>query len=42
MPTVRYGGENGKTVQLEVNPNLVAVRARRGRLSESNSSVWSS
>ena len=30
MPEVRYGGENGKTVQLEVDPDLVAVRARRG------------
>ncbi len=31
MPKVTYGGENGKTVQLEVDPDLVAVRARRGR-----------
>jgi len=31
MPEVTYGGENGKTVQLEVDPDLVAVRARRGR-----------
>src|SRR5215210_5967446 len=31
MPEVTYGGENGKTVQLEVDPELVAVRARRGR-----------
>src|SRR5215210_105848 len=31
MPEVTYGGENGKTVQLKVDPNLVAVRARRGR-----------
>jgi hypothetical protein len=31
MPEVRYGGENGKTVQLEVDPDLVAVRTRRGR-----------
>ena len=30
MPEVRYGGGNGKTVQLEVDPDLVAVRARRG------------
>ncbi len=30
MPEVRYGGENGKTVQLEVDPDLVVVRARRG------------
>lgn len=30
MPEVRYGGENGKTVRLEVAPELVAVRARRG------------
>jgi hypothetical protein len=30
MPEVRYGGENGKTLQLEVDPDLVAVRARRG------------
>jgi hypothetical protein len=30
MPEVRYGGEDGKTVHLEVDPNLVAVRARRG------------
>jgi hypothetical protein len=30
MREVRYGGENGKTVQLEVDPDLVAVRARRG------------
>jgi hypothetical protein len=30
MPEVTYGGENGKTVQLEVDPDLVAVRARRG------------
>jgi Subtilase family len=31
MPEVTYGGENGKTVQLEEDPELVAVRARRGR-----------
>jgi Subtilase family len=31
MPEVTYGGENGKTIQLEVDPDLVAVRARRGR-----------
>jgi hypothetical protein len=31
MPEVTYGGENGKTVRLEVDPDLVAVRARRGR-----------
>ena len=31
MPEVRYGGQNGKTIQLEVDPDLVAVRARRGR-----------
>jgi Subtilase family len=30
MREVRYGGENGKTVQLDVDPDLVAVRARRG------------
>jgi hypothetical protein len=30
MPEVTYGGENGKTVELEVDPELVAVRARRG------------
>ena len=30
MPEVRYGGENGKQVQLEVDPELVAVRTRRG------------
>ncbi len=30
MPEVTYGGENGKTVELEVDPDLVAVRARRG------------
>src|SRR5215211_4387356 len=30
MPEVRYGGMNGKRVQLEVDPDLVAVRARRG------------
>jgi subtilisin family serine protease len=30
MPEVRYGGENGKTFHLEVDPDLVAVRARRG------------
>src|SRR3712207_6317035 len=30
MPEVRYGGENGRTVQLEVDPELVAVRVRRG------------
>src|ERR671920_1646063 len=30
MPEVRYGGENGKTIQLEVDPDLVVVRARRG------------
>src|SRR5215208_6941270 len=27
MPEVRYGGQNGKTIQLEVDPDLVAVRA---------------
>ena len=26
MPEVRYGGENGETIQLEVDPDLVAVR----------------
>src|SRR5215213_2117702 len=31
MREVRYGGQNGKTIQLEVDPDLVAVRARRGR-----------
>jgi hypothetical protein len=31
MPEARYGGEDGKTIQLEVDPDLVAVRARRGR-----------
>jgi hypothetical protein len=31
MPEARYGGEDGKTIQLEVDPELVAVRARRGR-----------
>src|SRR5215211_6926292 len=31
MPEARFGGENGKTVHLEVDPELVAVRARRGR-----------
>src|SRR5215216_4062455 len=31
MPEVTYGGENGKTVQLVEDPDLVAVRARRGR-----------
>jgi hypothetical protein len=31
MPEVRFGGENGKAVRLEVDPDLVAVRARRGR-----------
>jgi len=31
MREVRYGGQNGKTIQLEVDPALVAVRARRGR-----------
>jgi hypothetical protein len=30
MPEVRYGGGNGKTVQLELDPDLVAVRVRRG------------
>jgi hypothetical protein len=30
MPEVRYGGRNSKTVQLEVDPDLVAVRVRRG------------
>src|SRR5829696_8358078 len=30
MPEVTYGGENGKTAELEVDPDLVAVRARRG------------
>lgn len=34
MPEVRYGGENGKAVQLEVDPNLVAVRTRVAGLSE--------
>ncbi len=28
---VTYGGENGETVKFEVDPALVAVRARRGR-----------
>jgi len=31
MPEVRYGGQDGKTIHLEVDPALVAVRARRGR-----------
>src|SRR5215216_7464353 len=31
MPEVTYGGENGKTVRLVEDPDLVAVRARRGR-----------
>lgn len=31
MPEVRYGGENGKTIRLEEDPDLVAVRSRRGR-----------
>jgi len=31
MPEVRFGGENGKSVHLEVDPELVAVRVRRGR-----------
>lgn len=31
MPEVRYGGENGKVVQLVEDPDLVAVRTRRGR-----------
>jgi hypothetical protein len=30
MREVRYGGENGKMVQLEVDPDLLAVRVRRG------------
>ena len=30
MPEVRYGGGKGKTIQLKVDPELVAVRARRG------------
>jgi subtilisin family serine protease len=30
MPEVRYGGEDGKAVRLEVDPELVAVRVRRG------------
>src|SRR5215210_3378851 len=30
MPEVRYGGEGGKAVRLEVDPELVAVRVRRG------------
>jgi subtilisin family serine protease len=30
MPEVRYGGGNGETTQLEVDPDLVVVRARRG------------
>src|SRR5918998_4893727 len=30
MPEVRYGGGNGKTIQLKVDPDLVVVRARRG------------
>ena len=30
MPEVRYGGENGETTHLEVDPDLVVVRARRG------------
>lgn len=29
MPEVRYGGENGTTLRLEVEPELVAVRSRR-------------
>ncbi len=29
MPEVRYGGEGGKAVRLEVDPELVAVRVRR-------------
>jgi Subtilase family len=31
MREVRYGGRNGKTIKLEVDPDLVAVRAQRGR-----------
>jgi hypothetical protein len=31
LPQVRFGGESGKTVHLEVDPDLVAVRVRRGR-----------
>ena len=30
MPEVSYGGENGRTIRLEVDPDLVAVRARSG------------
>jgi hypothetical protein len=30
MPEVTYGGQNGETIQLKVDPELVAVRARRG------------
>jgi hypothetical protein len=30
MPEVRYGGDDGKAVRLEVDPELVAVRVRRG------------
>ena len=30
MPEVRYGGEDGETIQLKVDPDLVVVRARRG------------
>lgn len=31
MPTVTFGGKEGEKVQLEVDPNLVAVRTRSGR-----------
>ena len=31
MPTVTYGGKQGEKVQLEVDPNLVAVRTRSRR-----------
>src|SRR5215208_3902822 len=30
LPEVTYGGQNGETIQLKVDPELVAVRARRG------------
>lgn len=31
MPKVKYGGKDGKTIQLEVDPNLLAVRTRSRR-----------
>jgi len=31
MPEVKYGGKNGKTVELEVDENLLAVRTRSRR-----------